>query len=249
MANVQIYQLDNAGSDLDNSALLAMDIPNPDTSAASEVPYVTRKASVSELETQMLQTDEYTTALDTTNTTIIGAINEQQSVIGYSYDAYDATTAYSKGDLCIYNNTLYKAKQATTGNLPTNTTYWEITSIADEIGRITEITTGTITPDAGIDLAPSNATLETKNEVTNISISLGANGTATLARWGYTKICSLSVPPRNIQRYLSRARLGANDWFSILVQIETNGDLYIYDTFGVTAGTITGFFFSATYLS
>lgn len=136
MANVQIYQLDNAGSDLDNSALLAMDIPNPDTSAASEVPYVTRKESIASLETQMLQTEEYSTALDTTNTTIVGAINENKSVIGYSYDEYDATTAYSKGDLCIYNNVLYKAKQATTGNLPTNTTYWEQTSIADEINEL-----------------------------------------------------------------------------------------------------------------
>jgi hypothetical protein len=76
MANVQIYQLDNAGSDLDNSALLAMDIPNPDASAASEVPYVTRKESINSLETQMLQTDEYTTALDTTSKSITGAINE-----------------------------------------------------------------------------------------------------------------------------------------------------------------------------
>ena len=75
-------------------------------------------------------------SLATTDKTIVGAINENKSVIGYSYDEYDATTAYSKDDLCIYNNVLYKAKQATTGNLPTNTTYWEPTSIADEIGRI-----------------------------------------------------------------------------------------------------------------
>lgn len=75
-------------------------------------------------------------SLDTTDKTVIGAINENKSVIGYSYDEYDATTAYSTGDLCIYNNVLYKANQATTGNLPTNTTYWEPTSIADEIGRI-----------------------------------------------------------------------------------------------------------------
>ena len=75
-------------------------------------------------------------SLDTTDKTIVGAINENKSVIGYSYDAYDATTAYSKDDLCIYNNVLYKAKQATTGNLPTNTTYWEPTSIADEINKL-----------------------------------------------------------------------------------------------------------------
>ncbi len=50
--------------------------------------------------------------------------------------AYDATTAYAKDDLCIYNNVLYKALQATTGNLPTDTTYWEQTSIADEINDL-----------------------------------------------------------------------------------------------------------------
>lgn len=243
MADLKPISQFATASSVEANTLLFVSTPNQNNGYDSE------KVSASELGEALVNDFEYTQDLSTVSKKVTGGINENKSVIGYSYDEYDATTAYSTGDLCIYNNTLYKAKQATTGNLPTNTTYWEPTSIADEIGRITEITTGTITPDTGIDLAPSNATLETKNEVTNISISLGANGTATLARWGYTKICSLSVPPRNIQRYLSRARLGANDWFSILVQIETNGDLYIYDTFGVTAGTITGFFFSATYLS
>lgn len=103
--------------------------------------YTTYKASVSDIGEVILEDIEYTQDLQTTDKTIIGAINENKSVIGYSYDAYDATTAYATGDLCIYNNVLYKAKQATTGNLPTNTTYWEETSIADEIGRIdTELT-------------------------------------------------------------------------------------------------------------
>lgn len=98
--------------------------------------YTTYKASVSDIGEVILEDIEYTQDLQTVNKTIVGAINENKSVIGYSYDEYDATTAYSTGDLCIYNNVLYKAKQATTGNLPTNTTYWEQTSIADEIGRI-----------------------------------------------------------------------------------------------------------------
>lgn len=95
--------------------------------------YTTYKASVSDIGEVILEDIEYTQDLQTTDKTIIGAINENKSVIGYSYDEYDPTTAYAKDDLCIYNNTLYKAKQATTGNLPTNTTYWEETSIADEI--------------------------------------------------------------------------------------------------------------------
>lgn len=98
--------------------------------------YTTYKASVSDIGEVILEDIEYTQDLQTVDKTIVGAINENKSVIGYSYDEYDPTTAYSKDDLCIYNNTLYKAKQATTGNLPTNTTYWEQTSIADEIGRI-----------------------------------------------------------------------------------------------------------------
>lgn len=97
--------------------------------------YSTFKMSVSDLGEVILEDIEYTQDLTTADKTIIGAINEQQSVIGYNYDEYDATTAYSKDDLCIYNNTLYKALQATTGNLPTNATYWEQTSIADELSN------------------------------------------------------------------------------------------------------------------
>ena len=92
------------------------------------------KANTEEIGLKQNATDN---TLTTADKTIVGAINEQQSVIGYSYDEYDATTAYSTGDLCIYNNTLYKAKQATTGNLPTNTTYWEPTSIATALKSIT----------------------------------------------------------------------------------------------------------------
>lgn len=81
-------------------------------------------------------------SLTTTDKTIVGAINELHAINGYSYDEYDPTTAYSKDDLCIYNNTLYKALQATTGNLPINTTYWEQTSIAVEIDELkNDITT------------------------------------------------------------------------------------------------------------
>ena len=98
--------------------------------------YTTLKMSVSDIGEVILEDIEYTQDLKTTDKTIVGAINENKSVIGYSYDEYDATTAYSKDDLCIYNNTLYKAKQATTGNLPTNTTYWEQTSIADDISEL-----------------------------------------------------------------------------------------------------------------
>ena len=107
------------------------------------------KANTEEIGLKQNATDN---TLTTADKTIVGAINEQQSVIGYSYDEYDATTAYSTGDMCIYNNVLYKAKQATTGNLPTNTTYWEPTSIATALKSIT-LNSNPATGDYHFDLA------------------------------------------------------------------------------------------------
>lgn len=126
--------------------------------------YTTLKMSVSDLGEVLLEDIEYTQDLQTVDKTIVGAINENKSVIGYSYDEYDATTAYSTGDLCIYNNTLYKALQATTGNLPTNTTYWEQTSIADETGRIDTALSGKVNTNT---LVPKTVSVATTNVAAN----------------------------------------------------------------------------------
>ena len=40
--------------------------------------------------------------------------------------AYDANTTYNLLDMVFYQGSTYVAKQTTTGNLPTNTTYWQI---------------------------------------------------------------------------------------------------------------------------
>jgi hypothetical protein len=42
----------------------------------------------------------------------------------FSVDVYDNTTAYVYNDFVNYNGVIYVAKQSTTGNAPTNTTYW-----------------------------------------------------------------------------------------------------------------------------
>lgn len=43
----------------------------------------------------------------------------------YYRDAYDAATAYATDDEVYYDGAYYRALQSTTGNLPTNATYWE----------------------------------------------------------------------------------------------------------------------------
>lgn len=57
-----------------------------------------------------------------------------------SYPDYDAAAAYAINDIVKYDSGLYKATAATTGNLPTNTSYWvkigDYTSIADAVVSI-----------------------------------------------------------------------------------------------------------------
>lgn len=129
MADLKPISAFNAASAVDANTLFLVSTPNG-------ADYDSENASAALVADAVVNDFEYTQDLSTVSKKVTGGINENKSVIGYSYDEYDPTTAYSKDDLCIYNNTLYKAKQATTGNLPTNTTYWEPTSIADEIGRI-----------------------------------------------------------------------------------------------------------------
>ena len=42
---------------------------------------------------------------------------------------YNSATAYKEGDYCIYNAHLYKCKTDVTGTAPTNSTYWEPTTV------------------------------------------------------------------------------------------------------------------------
>ena len=44
----------------------------------------------------------------------------------FAFDAYSATTSYAVGDKVNYNSVLYVCILASTGNSPTNTTYWSL---------------------------------------------------------------------------------------------------------------------------
>ena len=54
----------------------------------------------------------------------INSINGELAAISQT-PAYDAAETYAAGVLVTYNGGLYRALQATTGNLPTNAAYWE----------------------------------------------------------------------------------------------------------------------------
>ncbi len=53
-------------------------------------------------------------------------IDGHYKVLMYIIENYSGGTAYVTDDVVYYSGLLYKAIQATTGNLPTNITYWEL---------------------------------------------------------------------------------------------------------------------------
>ena len=79
--------------------------------------------------------------------TTIGSIPNQLAFLQGQVDAitsypdYDNGTTYATDDIVKYNGGLYKALSTTTGNLPTNTTYWlkigDYSSIADVVAAHT----------------------------------------------------------------------------------------------------------------
>jgi hypothetical protein len=84
------------------SDYLDIDAPNPDLYPEGMLLFNTRRSGFNVKTFQ----DDYFNATD------------------FSFDAYAAGTAYSVGDKVLYNAVLYVCILASTGNAPTNTTYW-----------------------------------------------------------------------------------------------------------------------------
>lgn len=66
------------------------------------------------------------------------SINSLSSVVSQltGTAAYSNSTTYATNDLATYNNNLYKAKQSTAGNLPTNTTYWDLVGNYSSVSQV-----------------------------------------------------------------------------------------------------------------
>ena len=120
----------------DGDSLIGFDVENTDPQTQAQYPYVTGKADGNALANFIANEQGYVTDLDTVDKHITGAINELHAINGYSYDAYDDTATYAVGDLCIYNNTLYKCTTAITTAEAWNASHWTTTSIADEISDL-----------------------------------------------------------------------------------------------------------------
>ncbi len=100
---------------------------------------------------------------------------------------YNNSTAYVTGELVTYNGFLYKAKSATTGNLPTNTTYWELlgeySSLADIVDQnaasIVQINTINATSTSAASQAIQSVTATVNNPTTGVVATSSALGALT----------------------------------------------------------------------
>ena len=80
-------------------------------------------------------------------------------------NTYSGATAYEKDDVVKYNGNVYYCKLASTGNLPTNTTYWDLMV-------------------EGTNILTTLGDLVTHNGTTSVRFGLGANGQVLTATAG-----------------------------------------------------------------
>lgn len=73
-------------------------------------------------------------AVQTTVESRISAVQAQVNDI-IATPTYSNTHTYATNELVTYNGAIYRAKQATTGNLPTDTTYWELIGNYSSLGQ------------------------------------------------------------------------------------------------------------------
>ena len=99
---------------------------------------VSLKATILALATKMLTAINFTSALTTTDKTVIGAINEVAQGGGGGgtdviADDFDSTSTYAVGDYCIYEGSLYKCTTAVTTAGDWDSSDWTETLVMDEV--------------------------------------------------------------------------------------------------------------------
>jgi len=115
--------------------------------------------------------------------------------------AYAGGTAYAVDDVVSYNGSSYVCKLASTGNLPTNTTYWDLMSQAGTNGTNGTDLTSTLTTQGDI-LYRDGSGLQ-RLGIGSAGQALLVNSGANAVEWG-----SVSSTGRIIQQVSSRGQGG-----------------------------------------
>lgn len=109
--------------------------------------------------------DDQNTGLNSSDQRIGIDFGQIQNISGYAQAGeYDSQTLYTAGQVVTYNGSSYVAKQATVGNLPTDTTYWQLVASKGDDGYSPTITVKTDTPTAYVlTITDENGSYDTPN--------------------------------------------------------------------------------------
>ena len=115
--------------------------------------------------------------------------------------AYAASTTYATNDLVTYNNNLYKAKQSTTGNLPTNTAFWDLVGNYSSISQVVVANAADI---SAVDTRVTTAEGTVSSQQTAIStLQTEMNATETSTASNTTAINGLTTRATNAEGAIS----------------------------------------------
>lgn len=126
--DIKLSELSTAES-LTSAALLYVAIVD----AQSDTGYGERKATTEALGVLLNNSVVYASYLNTTNKTVIGAINELVKDKNIAAE-YDSTATYSVGAYCIHEGTLYKCTTAISTAEDWTAAHWTSVLVMNEIG-------------------------------------------------------------------------------------------------------------------
>jgi hypothetical protein len=124
-----------------------------------------------------------------------------------STPAYAAGTTYAANALVTYNGGIYRALQTTTGNLPTNTTYWEKIGDYTSLGQAVAANTSSITQLVTDLSSEVSARTALASQVNNSTTGLAATR-ATLTNDYYTKAAANDAISTAITNLSSSINIG-----------------------------------------
>ena len=152
-------------------------------------------------------------------------------------DAYDATNTYAVGDLCIYNNRLYKCKTAISTAEAWTAAHWEATTLSDQIVPQTVA----FTPAQNVSLRGDVGYAFKVGRIVFFTFRLISSSSVTT--WGKFSV----VPSATTVFAVSAFNSTANN---IVGKVDTNGDLVFYKNGSLTAFTdevfVSGFYLTAS---
>ena len=144
--------------------------------------------------------------------------------------AYDNATSYVTNDQVTYSGNLYKASQATTGNLPTNATYWtllgEYSSLGDLVGSnaaaITQINTVSASSSSASALAINALNATVNDATTGVSATSSAiDAVETLVNHTDTGVAASASKIGVLETTVNNATTGVAATSTALDSVET----------------------------